>query len=51
MTRADRLLERVFLGTSDVGIPFGEIRRLLRRLGFEERIRGSIFPRNGSRRS
>jgi predicted RNA binding protein YcfA (HicA-like mRNA interferase family) len=47
--RADRVLERVLLGTSDAAIPFAEIRRLLKALGFQERIRGShhIFAREG----
>lgn len=49
MTRADRLLERVLLRTSDADIPFAGIRHLLKALGFEERIRGShhIFAKNG----
>jgi hypothetical protein len=49
MTRTDRLLERVLLGTSDADIPFAGIRQLLKALGFQERIRGShhIFARNG----
>jgi HicA toxin of bacterial toxin-antitoxin, len=47
--RARRLLERVLQGTSDAAIPFSELRRLLKTLGFEERIRGShhIFAREG----
>ncbi|MEO8348648.1 MAG: type II toxin-antitoxin system HicA family toxin [Acidobacteriota bacterium] len=49
MTRAGRLLERVLRGTSDADVPFAGICRLLRALGFEERIRGShhIFAKNG----
>jgi hypothetical protein len=49
MTRADRLLERVLLGTSDADIPFAGIRSLLEALGFQERIRGShhIFAKDG----
>lgn len=49
MTRAERLLERVLLGTSDADIPFAGIRQLLEALGFPERIRGShhIFTRKG----
>jgi hypothetical protein len=49
MTRAERLLERVLLGTSDADIPFAGIRQLLEALGFQERIRGShhIFTRKG----
>jgi hypothetical protein len=36
-------------GTSEAGIEFDELRRLLRRLGFDERVRGShhIFRRSG----
>jgi predicted RNA binding protein YcfA (HicA-like mRNA interferase family) len=36
-------------GTSDANIAFDDLRRLLRRLGFEERIRGShhIFRKPG----
>jgi len=41
MTRVGRILERIVRGASDADIPFSEIRRLLRTLGFEERIRGS----------
>jgi HicA toxin of bacterial toxin-antitoxin, len=49
MTRVGRILERIVRGASDADIPFSEIRRLLRTLGFEERIRGShhIFARRG----
>lgn len=44
-----RLLHRVLSGTSDANIPFVELRRLLLRLGFEERIRGDhhIFTKDG----
>jgi hypothetical protein len=50
MTRAERLLERVLLGTSDADIPFAGIRQLLEALGFQERIRGShhLFTRKGA---
>jgi HicA toxin of bacterial toxin-antitoxin, len=49
MTRVSHILERLVRGASDADIPFSDIRRLLRTLGFEERIRGShhIFARNG----
>jgi len=49
MTRVDRILERIVRGASDADIPFSEIRRVLRTLGFKERIRGShhIFARRG----
>lgn len=49
MPRRDRLLGRILRGTSDANIPFVGLCQLLRRLGFEERIRGShhIFTRDG----
>ena len=49
MAPRDRTLERVLRGTSDANIPFGELCRLLHRLGFDERIRGShhIFAKEG----
>ncbi len=44
----DRLLRRILDGTSDANIRFGDLRNLLIRLGFRERIRGShhIFARD-----
>jgi hypothetical protein len=49
MSQSGKLLERVLVGTSDENIPFGGMCRLLRSLGFEERIRGShhIFSKAG----
>ena len=49
MVRYDQLLSRILRGTSDANIPFTQLRGLLRRLGFEERIRGShhIFTKDG----
>jgi hypothetical protein len=49
MTTYDRLLRQILRGTADANIAFDELRRLLRRLGFEERIRGShhIFRKPG----
>lgn len=49
MPRHDRLLQRILRGTSDSGIPFRELRELLSRLGFQERIGGGhhIFAREG----
>jgi predicted RNA binding protein YcfA (HicA-like mRNA interferase family) len=49
MTQRDALLDRILRGTADANVPFAELCRLLRRLGFEERIRGShhIFSRDG----
>lgn len=41
MTRRNKTLDRILRGTSDANIPFAELRQLLRRLGFDERIRGS----------
>ena len=43
MTRPQLLLERILRGTSDASISFDDLRNLLRRLGFEERSRGSHF--------
>lgn len=47
MPRLDRLLNRILSGTADAGIRFSDLRTLLIRLGFEERIRGDhhIFTR------
>jgi hypothetical protein len=44
-----KLLMRIQSGTSDVGIGFEEMRRLLMGFGFEERVRGShhIFSKDG----
>jgi HicA toxin of bacterial toxin-antitoxin, len=49
MAKYDRLLLRILRGTSDANISFDDLRWLLRRLGFEERIRGShhIFRKQG----
>lgn len=47
MTRQHKLLKKILDGNSDAGIRFSELRGLLRRLGFVERVRGShhIFVR------
>ena len=49
MTRADKMLDQVLRGTSDQNIGFDDLRGLLERLGFQERIRGShhIFSKSG----
>jgi hypothetical protein len=49
MSQSDRLLLRILRGTSDANIPFEGLCQLLRRLGFDERIRGShhIFTTEG----
>lgn len=48
MSRA-KTLDRVLRGTSDANIRFDDLRRILKRLGFQERIRGDhhIFTRDG----
>ena len=48
MPRQDKLLEQIRRGTSDANVNFGELCRLLRKLGFDERIRGDhhIFTRD-----
>ena len=48
MTQRDKLLDRILRGTSDANIEFSELCQLLRRLGFEERVRGShrIFTKS-----
>jgi hypothetical protein len=47
VTKSDELLARILRGTSDASIPFNELRNLLGRMGFAERIKGShhIFTR------
>lgn len=44
-----KTLERLLRGTSDASIRFDELCGLLKRLGFEERVRGDhhIFSREG----
>jgi predicted RNA binding protein YcfA (HicA-like mRNA interferase family) len=49
VSQPDKLLAKILLGNSDANIPFAQLCQLLRRLGFEERIRGShhIFAKDG----
>jgi hypothetical protein len=49
MVKPDRVLDAVLRGSSDANVPFSDLRNLLKRLGFDERIRGDhhIFTRNG----
>jgi virulence-associated protein VapD len=49
MGRAAKTLDRVLRGAADANIRFEDLRALLKRLGFEERIRGDhyIFTRQG----
>ena len=43
VAKYDNLLSRILGGTSDANIPFEDLRRLLKRLGFAERIRGDHY--------
>ncbi len=49
MGKYDKLLLQIMRGTSDKNIPFDDLRHLLKRLGFEERIRANhhIFRKSG----
>ena len=49
MSAHRKLLDRILRGTSDSNIGFAPLRRLLKRMGFNERIRGDhyIFTRDG----
>ena len=49
MTKYSKLLAKVLSGRSDSNLDFDDLRRLLNRLGFEERTRGShhVFVRPG----
>ena len=48
MSRLEKLLEKILRGTADANLAFDELRFVLERLEFEERIRGShhIFSRS-----
>ncbi len=49
MPSQDKVLDKALRGTSDANINFGDLCRLLRRLNFDERIRGDhhIFTKDG----
>jgi len=49
MGKYDKLLQRLLSGTLDTNIHFAELRQLLLRLEFDERIRGDhhIFTKSG----
>ena len=49
MAKYGDLLSRILRGASDANIPFTQLRHLLSRLGFDERIRGDhyIFTKDG----
>lgn len=43
MSKTEKLMLKILKGTSDKNIGFDEMRHLLVRLGFEERIKGSHY--------
>ena len=49
MARANKLLDQILRGGADANIPFSGMVQLLKRLGFQERIKGGhhIFSRDG----
>jgi hypothetical protein len=49
MSKYDKLLFQILRGTADANVAFDELRGLLQRIGFEERIRSShhIFRKEG----
>lgn len=49
MDKYEKLLFQILSGTSDKNIAFNDLCHLLKRLGFDERIRGShhIFRKDG----
>ena len=49
MAKRDKVLEQVLSGQADANIDFGDLRQLLKRLGFAERVKGShhIFTKEG----
>jgi len=48
MVKRDKVLDKLLRGTSDANIAFSDLCGLLKRLGFDERIRGDhhIFTRD-----
>ena len=49
MSKFDKLIDKVIRGNTDKNIGFEELKNLLLRLGFDERIKGShhVFIRSG----
>ena len=49
MGKNDKLVRKILSGSSDANIDFDELRYLLKRLGFEERTKGShhVFRKPG----
>ena len=47
MAKRDKTLEQVLNGAADANIDFGDLRQLLKQMGFAERVKGShhIFSR------
>ncbi len=43
MSSYEKLLQKILSGTSDKNIRFDELANVLRRLGFDERVKGSHF--------
>jgi hypothetical protein len=41
MSQDAKLLNKILLGNADANIPFDQLCQLLKKLGFDERIRGS----------
>ena len=48
MSRVHKTLDQIIKGTSDANTRFGDLRQLMVRLGFQERIRGNhhIYTRD-----
>ncbi len=49
MGKYDKLIDKILRGSADANIPFDDLRGLLIRLGFDERIRGShhVYRKEG----
>lgn len=43
MGKYEKLLQKILTGTSDNSIKFEELRQLLKRLGFDERVKGDHY--------
>ena len=49
MSKLEKLYEHIFMRSSDANVPFETLCSLLKRFGFNERIKGDhhIFPKDG----
>lgn len=49
MSKYEKLLTRILQGSSDANVAFDDLCNLLKKLGFDERVRGShhVFRRKG----